>query len=128
MVGINRIEWSTCSGLRTHYQDVGFIEFLFEVIANFPKEQRSQFIFTFLQHNKNFADFQRLQLEPEEMSWSGSAVPVYQERIDYLSSLLPIFDNAQLLEHRIYVQQMIDSLEYQKNAEKKRDFVGREGF
>lgn len=114
--------------INTHYQDVGFIEFLFEVIAYFPNERRSRLIFTFLQRNKNFADFQRLELEPGTRSWSGSAVPVYQERINYLRSLLPMLDSAQLLEHRIYIQQRIDNLENQKNMEKKRDFVGEENF
>jgi len=110
--------------VNTRYRESDFVELLFEVIAYFPAERRSRLIYTFLQHNKNFIDFQRLQLESSSMSWSGSAVPVYQKRIDYLKSLLPMLDSAQLLEHRVYVQQMIDSLENQKNLEKKRDFIG----
>ena len=114
--------------INSHHQDFDFIEFLFETIAYFPKERRSRLIFTFLQNNKNFADFKRLDIEPGAMSWSGSAVPVYQERIDNLKSLLPMLDNAQLLQHRVYIQQRIDSLENQKNLEKKRDFIGDDGL
>jgi hypothetical protein len=62
------------------------------------------------------------------MSWSGSAVPVYQELIDYLKSILRMLDNAQLLEHRIYIQQRIDTWERQKNLEKKRGFIGEDDF
>jgi hypothetical protein len=112
--------------INTKHTDIDFIEFLFEVIVYFPQERRSRLIFTFLQHNKNFVDFQKLQFESGSMSWSGSAVPVYQERIDYLKSLLPMLDSAQLLEHRVHIQRMIDSLENQKNLEKKRDFIGDE--
>lgn len=109
-----------------NYQDIDFMEFLFEVIVYFRQERRSRLIFTFLQHNKSIDDFQRLQLESGFMSWSGSAVPVYQARIDYLKSLLPMLDSAQLLDHRIYIQQIIDSLEHRKNLEKKSDFIGHD--
>ena len=114
--------------ISSHHQDIDFIEFLFEAIAYFPKERRTRLIFAFLQYNKNFADFKRLEIEPIAMSWSGSAVPVYQERIDYLKSILRMLDNAQLLEHRAYIQQRIDSWESRKNLEKKRDFIGEDDF
>lgn len=114
--------------IRLHHQNIDFIEFLFEAIAYFPSEQRLRLIFTFLQHNKNFVDFKRLDIEPAGMSWSGSAVPVYQERIDYLKSILQMLNNIELLEHRTYIQQRIDSWERQKNREKKRDFIGDDDF
>ena len=110
--------------LKLHSQDMNFIEYLFEVIAYFPQERRSRSIFTFIQLNKNLADFQRLELESRVMSWSGSAVPVYQGRINFYKSLLPMFNNAQLLGHRNYIENHIKSLEGQMNMEKKRDFIG----
>lgn len=114
--------------IKSRYQDIDFIEFLFETIAYFPQERRSRLLFAFLQHNKNFLDFKRLDFEPGVMSWSGSAVPIYQERIDYLKSILRMLDNSQLLEHRTYIQQRIDALEHRKNQEKKQDFMGEDGF
>lgn len=106
------------------YQDIEFVEFLFEVIAYLPQEARSRLTFVFLQYNKNIDDFKRLEIEPSSMSWSGSAVPMYQGRINYLKSLLPMLNNSQLLEHRNYIVQMVDFLEQNKNLEKKRDFMG----
>lgn len=114
--------------INARHSDVNFMEFLFVVIANFPKERRARLIFNFLQLNKNFADFQRLELGSGPHTWSGSAVPVYQERIDYLKSLLPMLNTTQLLEHRNYIEQRIGALENQKNLEKKRDFIGNEDF
>jgi hypothetical protein len=105
--------------------DIDFIDYLFEVIAYLPQERRYRLILTFLQCNSNLADFQRLAIEPRSMfMWSGSAVPIYQRQIDYLKSLLPIMNNSSLLEHQVYLQEMIDKLERRKNAEKKRDFMG----
>jgi hypothetical protein len=105
-------------------QDIKFIEFLFEVIAYLPQEARSRLIFVFLQCNKSIDDFKRLEIEPGSMSWSGSAVPMYQRQIDYLKSLLPMLNDKHLLEHRSYIAQLIDRLEQNKNQEKKRDFMG----
>jgi hypothetical protein len=112
--------------INARYQDTDFVEFLFKVIAYLSKERRSRVLFNFLQHNKKFGDFQKLELEPGIRSWSGSAVPIYQERIDYLKSLLPMLDSAQLLEHRMYIQQEIDYLETRKKLEKKQDFIGED--
>lgn len=114
--------------IKSRYQNIDFIEFLFETIAYFPKERRSRLLFTFLQHNKNCADFKRLDIEPGLMTWSGSAVPMYQNIIDYLKSILRMLDNVQLLEHRAYIQQRIDAFEHQKNLEKKQDFMGEDDF
>jgi hypothetical protein len=114
--------------IHAQYQSVDFIEFLFEVIAYLPQEARSRLTFVFLQYNKNFDDFKHLALEPRSMSWSGSAVPMYQGRIDYLKSLLPMLNDSQLLEHRNYIAQLVDLLEQNKNLEKKRDFMGIDHF
>lgn len=110
--------------INTCHQDIEYIKFLFEVIAYFPEERRSRYIFIFLQNNKSFKDFQELTLEPGSRSWSGSAVPMYQKRIDFFKSLIPMLNRAQLLEHRNYIEQLIHGLEYRKNQEKKRDFIG----
>jgi hypothetical protein len=114
--------------IKSRYEDIDFIEFLFETITYFPKERRSRLMFTFLQINKSFADFKRLGIEPLVMSWSGSAVPVYQELIDYLKSILRMLDSSRLLEHRAYIQQRIDAWEHRKNQEKKQDFMGEDDF
>lgn len=110
--------------IQARYQESNFIEFLFEVIAYLPQEARSRLTFVFLQYNKNLDNFRQLAIEPRSMSWSGSAVPVYQGRINYLKSLLPMLNDSQLLEHRNYITQLIDFLEQNKSLEKKRDFMG----
>ena len=111
--------------IKERCNDIDFVEYIFEVVVYLSQERRHRLIFTFLQCNKNLIDFQRLALESRSMSfWKGSAVPMYQGQIDYLKSLLPMMNNSALLEHQIYLQQIIDRLENRKNIEKKRDFMG----
>jgi hypothetical protein len=55
------------------------------------------------------------------MSW-GSLVPVYQRQLDFLESLLPLFDRVELLPHRAYTEQRIAAIHEQIRAEKRSDF------
>jgi hypothetical protein len=37
----------------------------------------------FLNKNKEFDDFKVLPFEPTTLSWSGSATPIFQEKINF---------------------------------------------
>jgi hypothetical protein len=103
--------------------DIGFIEFLFRVIADFSDERRLQLIGLFLKYNKKFEDFERLSLEPTSRSWSGSAVPMLQGRVAFYESLLPLLNTAELLKHKQYVEQSIQRIRLSIEREKKNNFM-----
>jgi hypothetical protein len=107
--------------LRSH--DSSFIEFLFDLISEFPPKRRYQFITTFLQYNKNFEDFTRLSLQPGAWSAWGSAVPVLQERVEYLETLLSILNTVDLLEHRQHIERKIQQIRSSIEREKKNNFM-----
>jgi hypothetical protein len=113
-----------CNVIRLHHSDMDWMVPLFEVISSLPPERRVNLIGCFVKFNKSLSDFQKLQIEPGSMSWSGSAVPVYQDRIDNLTALYTVLTRTELLEHRLHIQQMITDLEKRMRLEKKRDFVG----
>jgi hypothetical protein len=99
------------------------MEFVFEVIAQFSPERRRRFIASFLELNKSFEDFQGLALQPRLYGWTGSAVPVLQQRVDYLESLLPILNTVDLLQHKQYVEREIQAIHSNIEREKKEDFI-----
>lgn len=113
-----------CDVIRLRHSDMDLMVNLFNVISVFPLERRSRLLGLFVEFNKNVPDFQKLQIEPSSMTWSGSAVPVYQNRIDNLQALLSMFQGAEFIEHRGYIEQLIFEYEQQKNREKKKDFIG----
>lgn len=49
--------------IERRHDDANFMQFVFDVIAQFPNERRRSFVVRFLEHNKNFEDFERLPLE-----------------------------------------------------------------
>lgn len=105
-----------------HKSNGPFLEFLFEALSNLPDEQRLHFIFTFLEVNQSLEVFRKLDLESSSHSWSGSAVPMYQSRIDFFNLLLPKLTKITLLDHKLYIEKKIFDLEKQKRFEKIRDF------
>jgi hypothetical protein len=103
--------------------DVGFIDYVFAVVSEMLPNRRKQFIEKFLLCNQNIEDFMRLELEPNHWSYSGSMVPVLQNRIEFFESLLPLLNTINFLAHKQYIERKIYGLRLQIEREKKEDFM-----
>ena len=109
--------------IRKWNKTVEFIRFLFNDICDFSYERRLRFISVFLEGNNNFEDFEKLPLEPYTWSWQGSAVPLYQSRVKYFESLLPLLNTVDFLQHKQYVERQIHYLRERIEQEKKKNFM-----
>jgi hypothetical protein len=105
------------------HKDIKFMQFLFSIIRQFSYDRRRLFIGLFLERNKNFKDFEKLPLEPNHLSWEGSAVPMYQRRIEYFESLLPLLNTVDFLQHKQYVERHIEWFRGEIEQAKKNDFM-----
>ncbi|MBN3960222.1 hypothetical protein [Nostoc sp. NMS8] len=103
--------------------DIPFSQFIFDIITNFSYERRHYFVDFFIKNNRKIDDFKKLRLEPSSWSSSGSRVPMYQKQLEYLESLLPLFNKVAFLEHKQYVEELIKGLREEIEKEKKRDFI-----
>jgi hypothetical protein len=95
---------------------------LFLVIVQLPEERRRTHLLHLLDRNPDFGLFQRLPLEPNGWSWSGSEVPLLRRRIEFLESLLPALQGLRFLDHKLEVQRRIERLEQGVERAKRRDF------
>jgi hypothetical protein len=109
--------------INLRHADAGFMSFLFGLIAGFPPDRRRPFLAHLLQVNQDFELFECLNLVPAGGAWCGSAVPMYQKKLDYLESLLPLVDTASLLKHKQLLERQIEGLRKQIEREKKADFL-----
>jgi len=109
--------------LESRSNEIPFVQFIFDIVTNFSYERRHSFIEFFIRHNKKFEDFEKLRLEPSSWIYQGSRVPVYQKRVEYLESLLPLFNSLPFLQHKHYVEQYIEPLREEIEKEKKKDFM-----
>ena len=109
--------------IERHDQDIDFIQFIFSVVMQLSYERRHKLTAAFLMHNQDFEAFEKIPLEPNSWSCSGSAVPVFQRRIAYIESLLPLLNTVELLQHRQYVERYIQSYREMVEKEKRKDFM-----
>lgn len=80
---------------------------LFSAIKGLPQKKRKKAVEKFLALNTNPDIFEKLPLEP--LSWGGwgSVIPYMQERVDYLSSLLPSVSGLKYLRQKQRIEQDI---------------------
>ena len=104
---------------------------IFKIIAEHLPEERVNHMRSFLSHNASFDDFKYLPLEPSGGSWSGSAVPYFERRIQALEEILSLFSRPGLLkspshyiQHKLHVQAQISAHQDRIEQERKRDFIG----
>lgn len=100
-----------------------FMEFVFSVVGELPKDERRTLIAAFLESNRSIENFRMLSLDPRSGGYVGSAVPVFKEQMDFLESLLPMTQGIELLEHKLYIQRRIEGLQRAIEAEKRREFL-----
>ncbi|MEH2047474.1 hypothetical protein [Nostoc sp.] len=103
--------------------DIPFTQFIFDIVTDFSYKRKRLFVALFIKHNKKYDDFEKLRLEPSSWICVGSWVPVYQKRVEYLESLLPLFNSVAFLGHKQYVEQLIQGLWEEIEREKKQDFM-----
>ena len=101
-----------------------YMRFLFSAIAGFQLQRKLIFYKAFLGKNKEFDDFKNLPFEPTASSLSGSAVPMWQGKIDFYKEITQILcDSITLLKHREFIEQEITCMRNQIQREEKKDFT-----
>jgi hypothetical protein len=106
-----------------YYYDADRMSFIFDVITNSIPNERQHFLKLFLDHNKNYEVFKRLELEPSHWGGAGSMVPVLEGKIKFLESLLPLLSTSELLKHKLRVNEMILRWKDKVERESKSDFL-----
>ena len=81
---------------------------LFSAIEEHKSEQRTAALRKFLEKTDDYDLFEELPLEPSHWGGWGSMIPYMQERITYLTSLLPMLSGLKFLKHKQKVQNDID--------------------
>ncbi len=110
--------------IERHHDEPKFMTFIFSVIAQLSSERRLKLLEILLKHNNDFELFRKIPLELN--MWpgiGGSFVPAFQKRAEYFESLLPLLNTVDLLEHRQYVERILQEIYTDTEREKKRNFM-----
>jgi hypothetical protein len=105
--------------------DANLMSFIFKIVANTMKDKTKDFLEIFLQKNRSVEDFKLLRFESGHGdSWTGSAVPMYEGKVNFYESLRPLFNSADLLEHKLVIEDQIKYYKEDIERHKKKDFIG----
>jgi len=110
--------------IEKHHQDRQRMIFIFGVITECFPSERLRFLKLFLSHNQDVDTFERLTIEPRSWSATGSAVPVFEKKIKFLESILPLLSTTALLKHKLHINNMIIGWKERIEDATKRDFLG----
>ncbi len=83
---------------------------LFAVISKLNTDKKIEYITLYCKINSSFDDFEKISILPTSYSWSGSAIPMYSDWIEFLQQLLPNFIGLKWIQHKNYVEERISSL------------------
>lgn len=109
--------------IRTRSLDADFMIWLFDTIGLLSFERQRKFVAEFVGLNKDFDVFTNLQIAPLTSGFERSLIPVYQRRVEFFESLLPILNRVELLRHRHYVEQAIVDHRRLIEQEKRNEFL-----
>lgn len=97
--------------IKMHYLDEERMVMLFYAISGYHSERKIKAVKMFLNLNNNYSTFEKLQLEPNMFQWSRSQIPLLQNRIDYLESLLPLLSGIKYIKHKQKIEKHIGLLQ-----------------
>lgn len=103
--------------------DIDYVCFIFEASTYMPDSLRIELIVHFLSLNQGIDSFKRINYELTTTVWSGSRVPYIEKEKSFLMEVLPHLNTIELLDHKSYVEQEIESKNRAIAYEKKRDFL-----
>lgn len=103
--------------------DMNYMYFLFQSLQLIDESSKKNLIELFVKNNTNLHDYKTITNISRSKSWSGSRVPTLEQEKKAFEDLLPIFNTIELLEHRSYVESLIEDIKLSIVREKKRDFM-----
>lgn len=90
------------------------LKMIFNVIATFWASDRIELFLELVNYTKDIEVFKSIPLFASSSSWSGSEVPLIEEKIDFLSDLITALKGADYIEHRAYLKEKKNSYESYK--------------
>lgn len=113
--------------LITRYpKDMSLMTCVFDIAAEALPIHCRQLMTRFLEYNQNVEEFRSLPLFQLSGTAWGSIVSVFDEKIKFLQSLLPLMNDLRYLGHRGVIEQQIDFWRRQIESERRREFADSE--
>lgn len=87
--------------------DIEKMRFLFNNLCSLTDDYIYEGVTIFCRYNKSYEHFSQLSLTPNHASWSGSEVPLIEQRIAFLSRIKDKLVGIDFIEHRSRIDEII---------------------
>jgi len=111
--------------IELYYADIEKMRLIFEINAYIELKSRVDVIIYYLSKNNDFEAFKELYLFPTSSCWTGSELPLIQDEIDFLEKLKSQLTEVSYLQHKSYINKLIDSKEKYKESTQIEEMLGR---
>lgn len=109
--------------IKEHHKDSDRMKFIFDAVVNSFPSKRRDFLEIFLRYNENYDDFEKIRIEPLSWGGMGSMIPVLEQKVNFLESLVSLFSGIEFLKHKIYVNNEILRWKRKIEIENKKEFI-----
>lgn len=103
--------------------DAPLMACVFDIAAESLSNYRRQLLACFLDHNQDVEIFRSLSLFESAWTGWGSLEPVFEEKIEFLQSVLPLLGDYKLLAHRGVIEEQITYWRRRIDSERRRQFA-----
>jgi len=97
--------------------------FIFQVIVYQFENLKNKYIQELLKINNDINIFKKIPIEKSSYSWNGSFVPIIEQRIKSLESIKSMLQGSKYIEHRCYLDKLINYKKDRLQKEKLNDFL-----
>jgi len=108
--------------IKKNIADSKKLEFIFEVICNFEDKRKLKFYNEVLIKNTDLEIFESLRINPIR-TFGGSEIPLLENEIEFLEKLKEGCKGLDYLEHRSYLEKIINKKRKRIEIRKERDFI-----
>lgn len=109
--------------LYANINDIEECKVLINIVTVVYPDWEIEYLLEYLKLNKNCDDFKKLYLFPLSESWSGSQIPLINNKIDLLQSLNKQIFGLDYLEHKAYIEERIKGLEEYRDKVEIREYL-----
>ena len=111
--------------INIYYYNKDVIYDLFSVISTRPRDFRLECIKSFLLKNNDDLVFEKLQFEPNNWSWSGSEIPIIEDRIAFFNDVYSMICELgpEYNKHKEYIEKKIEYLRLRRADVARNEFL-----
>lgn len=96
---------------------------LLDLVATVYPAWKNEVIIEYLKHDTRIENFRKLHLFPMIESWSGSYIPLINRKIVSLENLRNALVGLEYIEHKVYLEELINEKQLQREEFKKREYL-----